>query len=99
MQSGWAFAPFFVGGVSISLIVTALFNESRGSLLLPFLLHFQMNNPIWPDAQPWDNFLLAALAILIVWLNRRKLFQRGAGLTHILMSEEGDVASSPRVAG
>ncbi|MBI4927330.1 MAG: CPBP family intramembrane metalloprotease [Anaerolineae bacterium] len=99
MQSGWAFAPFFIGGVSISLIVTALFNETRGSLLLPFLLHFQMNNPIWPDAQPWDNFLLAALAILIVWLNRRKLFQRGAGLTHILFSEEGDVASSQRVAG
>ena len=92
VQSGWAFAPFFVGGVAISLIMTALFNDSRGSLLLPFLLHFQLNNPIWPDAQPWDNFLLAAFAIIIVWLNRDRMFQRDAGITDILMPEKSNIA-------
>lgn len=92
IQSGWAFAPFFVGGIASSLVMTALFNDSRGSLLLPFLLHFQMNNPIWPDAQPWDNLLLAFLGIIIVWLNRHKMFQRGAGVTDILTPEKGDIA-------
>jgi uncharacterized protein len=92
LQSGWAFAPYFVGGVSASLIMTAIFNDSRGSLLLPFLLHFQMNNPIWPDAQPWDNFLIAVLAIVIVYLKRRKMFQQGAGVTDILMPENVNIS-------
>jgi membrane protease YdiL (CAAX protease family) len=87
LQSGWAFAPYFVGGVASSIIITALFNDSRGSLLLPALLHFQMNNPIWPDAQPWDNLLLAVAAIVIIWINRRKMFRRGAGVTDILLPE------------
>lgn len=92
VQSGWAFAPFFIGGVASSVIMTALFNDSRGSLLLPYLLHFQMNNPIWPDAQPWDNYLLAAAAIIIVVLNRRKMFKRDTGVTDILMAEKTDLA-------
>jgi uncharacterized protein len=92
LQSGWAFAPYFVGGVSASLIMTALFNDSRGSLLLPFLLHFQMNNPIWPDAQPWDNLLIAVLAIVIVFLKRRSMFQQGSGVTDILLAEKVEIS-------
>jgi hypothetical protein len=92
LQSGWAFGPYFIGGVASSVIMTALFNDSRGSLFLPYLLHFQMNNPIWPDAQPWDNFLLAAIAIIIVVINRRKMFRRGAGVTDILMLEKSDLS-------
>ena len=84
-QSGWSFLPFFVGGVAISVVFTALFNDSRGSLLIAGLLHFQLNNPIWPDAQPWDNLLIALIAIILVWLKRRTMFQRGAGVTDILM--------------
>ncbi len=90
-QSGWSFAPFFVGGVASSLIFTALFNSTRGSLLFAVLLHFQMNNPIWPDAQPWDNFLLEILAIIIVWIYRSKMFQAQAGVTDILMPEKGEL--------
>ncbi len=86
-QSGWDFAPFFLGGIAISLVMTAIFNGSHGSLLLPFLLHFQLNNPIWPDAQPWDSYLLAALAVVVVVLNRRTMFKRDAGVTQILMPE------------
>ena len=55
VQSGWGFAPFFVGNVCLSLIVTPLFNASRGSILWPALFHFQVNNPLWPDAQPYDT--------------------------------------------
>ena len=96
-QSAWSFAPYVAGGISISVIMTALFNDSRGSLLLPFLLHFQMNNPIWPDAQPWDNLLLAVWAIVVVWSNRSKMFQRDAGVTDILIPE--DAMSKPMPEG
>ena len=39
----------------LAVIVTPLFNSSRGSILLPALFHLQVINPIWPDAQPWDT--------------------------------------------
>jgi membrane protease YdiL (CAAX protease family) len=84
-QSAWSFFPYFVGGVAMSVIFTAIFNDSRGSLLIAVLLHFQLNNPMWPDAQPWDNLLIAAIAVVIVWLKRRTMFQRGSGVTDILM--------------
>ncbi|HNT78666.1 MAG TPA: type II CAAX endopeptidase family protein [Anaerolineae bacterium] len=91
-QSAWSFAPYFAGVIASSVILTALFNDSRGSLLLAALLHFQMNNPIWPDAQPWDNVLLITAAVIIVWLKRRTMFQRGSGVTAILMpAQEGIV--------
>lgn len=84
-HSAWAFAPFFGGVIAMSIIMTAIFNDSRGSLLMPFLMHFQANNPIWPDAQPWDNILLIIAVIIIVWIKRQKMFKRGAGVTDILM--------------
>lgn len=100
-QSTWSFAPYFVGGVAASLILTILFNDSRGSLLIAFLFHFQMNNPIWPDAQPWDNFLLVFIAAAIVWINRHTMFQRGSGITDILMPGQEDIVdvSKPFEAG
>ena len=87
-QSAWSFAPYFAGVIASSVILTALFNDSRGSILLAVLIHFQMNNPIWPDAQPWDNVLLITAAVIIVWLKRRTMFQRGSGVTDILMPEQ-----------
>lgn len=88
-QSAWSFAPFFAGIVAISVMMTPLFNAARGSLLLPVLFHFQMNNPIWPDAQPWDTLFFMGAAVVIVWLNRATLFQRGSGVTDILMAAPG----------
>lgn len=98
-QSAWSFAPYFVGGVAASLILTVLFNDSRGSLLIAVLFHFQMNNPIWPDAQPWDSFLLACVAVASVWFNRRTMFQRNSGITDILMPGQEDVFSSSKSFG
>ncbi|MCA9955145.1 MAG: hypothetical protein KC434_10530, partial [Anaerolineales bacterium] len=92
-QSAWSFAPYFVGGIAASLLLTVLFNESRGSLLTAVLFHFQMNNPIWPDAQPWDNFLLAGVAVVTVWVFRRTLFQTGSGVTNILMPNDEELAT------
>lgn len=87
LQSGWAFLPYFAGGVAMSVVFTAIFNSSGGSLLIAVLLHFQLNNPIWPDAQPWDNLFIAIIAIIVVWVNRRTIFQRDFGVTDILMPE------------
>ena len=86
-QNAWSFAPYFVGVVAISVILTPLFNDAQGSLLFPVLYHFQMMNPIWPDAQPWDNLLMAVVAVIIVFLKRRKMFKRGSGVTDILTPE------------
>lgn len=87
-QSAWSFLPYFTGGVAMSVVFTALFNDSRGSLLLAALLHFQLNNPIWPDAQPWDNLFIIAIAVMVVWLKRDTMFQKGSGVTDILMPEK-----------
>ena len=84
-QSAWSFAPYFAGIVAISIILTPMFNNARGSLLIAVLYHFQMMNPIWPDAQPWDILLFLAAAAIVVWLNRRTMFQRSSGVTDILM--------------
>jgi membrane protease YdiL (CAAX protease family) len=90
-QSAWSFAPYFGGVVAISVIVTPLFNRARGSLLIAVLYHFQMMNPIWPDAQPWDNFLFVIAAVIVVWLNRSTLFQHGSGVTDVLLPEQGGI--------
>lgn len=98
-QSAWSFAPYFVGGVAVSLILTVLFNDFRGSLLIAVLFHFQVNNPIWPDAQPWDNFLLACVAVAIIWFSRRTMFQHHSGITDILMPGQEDVFASSKPFG
>jgi membrane protease YdiL (CAAX protease family) len=92
-QSAWAFGPFFLGLIAITVILTPLFNASRGSLLIAILYHLHMMNPIFPDAQPWDNYLFAFAAVVIVFLNRRQLFQRGSGVMEVLSSEDNDQLS------
>ncbi|HUE97730.1 MAG TPA: type II CAAX endopeptidase family protein [Anaerolineales bacterium] len=87
-QSAWSFGPFFVGLVAVTVIMTPLFNASRGSLLVAILYHLNIMNPIFPDAQPWDSYLLAIAAVVIVFLNRRQMFQRGSGVTEVLSSED-----------
>ena len=82
--SGWNFAPFFIGNVSLAIIVTPLFNATRGSILLPALFHFQLINPLWPEAQPFDTYFFVAAAALVVWLNRNTMFQKAAAVTSVL---------------
>ena len=83
-QAAWGFMPFFAGSVACSIILTAFFNEVRGSILLAMLFHFQMNNPLWPDAQPCDMYASAAAAVVMVRLNRRALFSRSTAVTEII---------------
>jgi hypothetical protein len=81
----WAVVPFFGGVIALSIILTPMFNSSRGSLLIAYLYHFQMMNPIFPDGQPWDNLLFVLTAVVVVILNRHTMFKKGAGVTDVLM--------------
>jgi membrane protease YdiL (CAAX protease family) len=90
-QSAWSFTPFFVGSVAVSVIVTQLFNASRGSILLPALLHFQLINPIWPDAQPYDTVFFVAAALLIVGSNRKVVFSRASAATEVIPKTDGNI--------
>lgn len=82
-QSAWPFAPFLVAATAVSVIVTALFNAARGSILLPALFHFQLNNPLWPDAQPYDAVAFGAGAVAVVWLNRKTMFRKEGAATAV----------------
>jgi uncharacterized protein len=83
-QSAWSFTPFFVGSIALSVIVTALFNASGGSILLPALFHLQCNNPLWPDAQPYDTIAFVAAAFVVVWLNRKAMFKKKGAITEVI---------------
>lgn len=76
VQSEWGFAPFLLGNICLSLIVTPIFNASGGSLLWPALYHYQFIFPLWPDAQPYDTYLLVGVAALILVFHRRAMFTR-----------------------
>jgi len=83
-QGAWDFTPFFIGSIAVSLILTPIFNASGGSLLLAALFHFQLNNPLWPDAQPYDTWFFVAAALLVIVLTRDAMFRRSAGVTRVI---------------
>lgn len=84
-QSAWSFGPYFIGVLSITVILTAMFNAAQGSLLIAALYHLQMNNPVWPDAQPWDTLVFAITAVIIVLLNRRTMLACDGAVIDVLM--------------
>jgi hypothetical protein len=65
-----------------------MFNASKGSLLIPALYHFQMNNPVWPDAQPWASYIFAVVAVAVVLLNRKAMLGRAGAVTGVLYGGE-----------
>lgn len=85
----------FLGPVDdFGVIVTPLFNASRGSILLPALFHFQVNNPLWPDAQPYDTYFFVGVAVLVVWINRRTMLTCDGAVTEVFASDN-QARSSP----
>ncbi|MBE9070542.1 CPBP family intramembrane metalloprotease, partial [Leptolyngbya cf. ectocarpi LEGE 11479] len=101
-QSAWSFTPFLVGSVALSVMVTPLFNASRGSLLLPYLFHLQLINPIWPDAQPYDIIFVVAVALVVVVLNRKTMFRKNRAVTQVIPSSvrletPGDLTGGTRL--
>ena len=49
----------------------------------PALFHFQVNNPLWPDAQPYDTWFFAGVAVLVVLINRRTMLTREGAVTEV----------------
>ncbi|RWB25644.1 MAG: CPBP family intramembrane metalloprotease [Mesorhizobium sp.] len=88
VQSEWSFMPFLIGSVAVSLILTAMFNAARGSILLAALFHFQLNNPLWPDGRPWDMYLFAAVAAAVVWIDRKRMFSRAGAATDVISGSD-----------
>ena len=84
VYENWSFLPFLVGNITLAILVTPIFNASRGSLLLPMLFHWQLINPFWPDAQPWDSWILVVLAAVIVWWKRDEMFSRAGAVTEVI---------------
>lgn len=82
-QSNWDIIPFLIGTISVSVIITPLFNATRGGILLPMIIHFQLNNPLWPDAMPYDIPLFVLLAIILVWVYRTDMFDINSGVKRV----------------
>jgi uncharacterized protein len=90
--------------LALAVILTPMFNAARGSILVAALFHFQQNNLIWPDAQPWENYIFAIIAAVIVVANRRAMLPRQGAVTEVLMParEQADstmLATSPEAEG
>ncbi len=98
-QSAWSFGPYVIGVVALAVILTPIFNAAQGSILIAMIYHFQMNGPAWPDAQPWENFIFAAVAIIIVALKWREMTSREGAATDIFLHEGapgGDATDASR---
>jgi membrane protease YdiL (CAAX protease family) len=88
-QSEWSFTAFFIGCLAISVIATALFNQSHGSILLSAFFHFSLMNPVFPDAQPYDTYLLIVVAALIVARKRKDMFTREGAVVEVIPHWKG----------
>ena len=83
-QGSWSFFPFLVGSLAVGVIITPLFNSSGGSILLPLLVHWQLINPIFPDAAPHDTIFFVAAAVVVVFLNRGSMFDKQFAATEVI---------------
>ena len=86
VYTDWNFIPFFIGNVTLAILVTPIFNSARGSLLLPMLFHWQLINPLWPDAQPYDTWILVVIAAAVVWFNQDTMLTRTGAVTEVIPS-------------
>lgn len=76
-QSDWSFPAFLIGSTAAGVVLTPMFNAGRGSLLLPILYHWQLINPMLPDAQPHDTLMFVAAAIVVTWIHRDTMLRKG----------------------
>ena len=93
-QSAWDFGPYLIGVLALSVIITPLFNAAHGSILMAALFHFQMNGPAWPDAQPWENYMFALVAVGVVIINWKAMLTRDGAAT-VVTEIEAEVTGEP----
>lgn len=83
------FPPSFIVATTFySLAFTAMFNASRGSILIPALFHFQLNNDALPDGGLGGLIAMILFTVIIVWLTRDRMFRRDGGETELLMARQ-----------
>ena len=63
--------------------------SSIAKFLLAALFHFQLNSPLWPDAQPYDTIFFAVVALLLVWIYRGTMFDHAGSVTDVIPSDTG----------
>jgi len=83
-QSALSFGTFFVAALAVTVILTPMFNAARGSILIPVLYHWQLNNPLWPESEQWVTFVLTMAAVGIVLLNRRTMLCHDGAVTEVV---------------
>ncbi len=84
VQSGWSYTPFVAGTVAASVLMTGFVNAAGGSILVAVIFHFQMNNPVFPDARPFDSILLVVAAVGLVVLRPGTMLRSGEGVTRVV---------------
>ena len=89
VYENWRFLPFLIGNITLAILVTPIFNAARGSLLLPVLFHWMLINPFWPDAQPYDTWILVGVAAVVVWWKRETMFSRTGAVTEVVPGGAG----------
>jgi hypothetical protein len=47
------------------------------------IIHFQLNNPMWPDAMPYDIPLFVLAAVVITWIYRKEMFDINYGVKRV----------------
>lgn len=57
--------------------MTWFFNASNGSILVAWLVHFQVMNPLFADGQPWDSLFYVIAAVIIVIVYRKSMLRKG----------------------
>lgn len=83
-HTAWSMLPFIIGVASVGVVMAVVYNKTNGNLLFPVLIHWQLNIAFWPEAQPWENYLNLALALLLLWVHRDVMFSRDKGLTEVV---------------
>jgi len=69
-HTAWSLLPFLVGVTAVGVVMAVVYNRTGGNLFLAVVIHWQLNIALWPEAQPWENYLMVLLAVVLVWANR-----------------------------
>jgi hypothetical protein len=58
-----------------------------------------MMNPIFPEAQPWANYVMALTAVAIVLRDPQRMLRRDGAVTDVLWREDRRASVAAEVAG
>jgi uncharacterized protein len=83
-HTAWSLLPFLTGVTAVGVVMAVVYNRTGGSLLPAVVIHWQLNIALWPEAQPWENYLMVLLAVVLVWVNRDVMCSRARAETAVV---------------